>query len=131
LFLTFVLTGFREQEVVHLSWDDINSSLNTIKVTAKGDLGFYPKRWEDWEVPVAFLTPVSFITTSIAGAFHPIVNKSSSVDEIALGTNTKARVGFVRIQLHVELTYSRWNLAEKLMPMGKSFGIVGLRTNIS
>jgi hypothetical protein len=63
----------------------------------------------------AFLTPVSFIITSIAGAFHPIVNKSSSVSEIALGTNTN----------------SRWNLAEKLMPMGKSLGIVGLRTNIS
>jgi integrase len=52
LFLTFLLTGFREQEVVHLAWDDINSSLDTIKVTAKPDLGFYPKRWEDREVPV-------------------------------------------------------------------------------
>jgi integrase len=52
LFLTFLLTGFREQEVVHLSWEDINSTLDTIKVTAKPDLGFYPKRWEDREVPV-------------------------------------------------------------------------------
>jgi len=52
LFLTFLLTGFREQEVVHLSWEDINSKLDTIKVTAKPDLGFYPKRWEDREVPV-------------------------------------------------------------------------------
>jgi integrase len=51
LFLTFLLTGFREQEVVNLSWDDINLSLNMIKVTAKPDLGFYPKRWEDREVP--------------------------------------------------------------------------------
>src|SRR5262245_60238409 len=39
LFLTFLLTGFREQEVVHLSWDDISSSVGTIKVTAKPDLG--------------------------------------------------------------------------------------------
>jgi len=52
LFLTFLLTGFREQEVVHLSWNDINSGLDTIKVTAKPDLGFYPKRWEEREVPV-------------------------------------------------------------------------------
>src|SRR2546428_6775213 len=52
LFLTFLLTGFREQEVVHLRWDDINPAVNMIKVTAKPELGFYPKRWEDREVPV-------------------------------------------------------------------------------
>jgi len=40
LFLTFLLTGFREQEVVHLLWNDIKFNLNTIKVTAKPELGF-------------------------------------------------------------------------------------------
>lgn len=29
LFATFLLTGFREQEVVQLFWDDINFTLNT------------------------------------------------------------------------------------------------------
>jgi len=52
LFMTFLLTGFREQEVVHLSWNDINFNLNTVRVTAKPDLGFSPKRWEEREVPV-------------------------------------------------------------------------------
>ena len=52
LFLTFLLTGFREQEVVYLSWDDINFAPNTVRVTAKPDLGFTPKRWEEREVPV-------------------------------------------------------------------------------
>jgi integrase len=52
LFLTFLLTGFREQEVVNLMWDDIMFNLGTIKVRAKPQLGFYPKRWEDREVPV-------------------------------------------------------------------------------
>jgi integrase/recombinase XerD len=52
LFLTFLLTGFREQEVVYLGWNDINSSLSTVRVTAKPDLGFFPKRWEEREVPV-------------------------------------------------------------------------------
>lgn len=52
LFSTFLLTGFREQEIVHLRWDDINFALNTLKVTAKPELGFYPKRWEEREVPV-------------------------------------------------------------------------------
>jgi integrase len=52
LFTTFLLTGLREQEVVHLSWEDINFTLNTARVTAKPDLGFSPKRWEEREVPV-------------------------------------------------------------------------------
>ena len=53
VYATFLYTGFREQEVVHLVWSDINFSLNTIRVTAKPDLGFWPKRWEEREVPVA------------------------------------------------------------------------------
>lgn len=52
LFLTFLLTGFREKEVVYLLWDDVNFTLNTVRVTAKPDLGFSPKRWEEREVPV-------------------------------------------------------------------------------
>ena len=52
LFLTFLLTGFRERELVHLFWNDINTGLNTLKVTSKPELGFYPKRWEEREVPV-------------------------------------------------------------------------------
>lgn len=39
-FLTYLLTGFREQEIVHLFWSDINFSLHTVRVTAKPELGF-------------------------------------------------------------------------------------------
>ena len=52
LFMTFLLTGFREMEVVHLYWNDINAALRTVRVTAKPELGFSPKRWEEREVPV-------------------------------------------------------------------------------
>ena len=52
LFMTFLLTGFREQEVMYLAWNDISFNLNTVRVTAKPDLGFSPKRWEEREVPV-------------------------------------------------------------------------------
>lgn len=52
LFSTFLLTGFREQEVVFLFWSDINLKLRTIRVTSKPHLGFFPKRWEEREVPV-------------------------------------------------------------------------------
>ena len=51
LFSTFLLTGFRSQEMSYLFWDDINFKLNTIQVRAKPDLGFYPKHWEEREVP--------------------------------------------------------------------------------
>ena len=51
-FLTYLLTGFREQEIMHLFWSDINFTLHTVRVTAKPELGFYPKRWEEREVPV-------------------------------------------------------------------------------
>jgi len=52
IFTRFLLTGMRDKEVVHLAWSDINFALNTIKVTAKPELGFYPKRWEEREIPV-------------------------------------------------------------------------------
>ena len=51
LFATFLLTGFREQEVMYLRWSDINFELRTVRVTSKPELGFYPKRWEDREIP--------------------------------------------------------------------------------
>jgi len=53
LFYTFLLTGFREQEVMYLSWSDVNLDLRTVRVTAKPQLGFYAKRWEEREVPIA------------------------------------------------------------------------------
>jgi site-specific recombinase XerD len=53
LFSTFLLTGFREQEVMYLFWNDIHLSLRTVRVTAKPELGFYPKRWEERELPAA------------------------------------------------------------------------------
>src|ERR1700693_1782819 len=52
LFSTFLLTGFREQEVMCLGWRDVNLRLRTIRVTAKPDLAFFPKRWEERKVPV-------------------------------------------------------------------------------
>ena len=44
LFSTFLLTGLRELEVVHLFWTDVSFELQTVRVTAKPEMGFYPKR---------------------------------------------------------------------------------------
>jgi integrase len=52
LFSTFLLTGFREQEVMYLFWSDVNLASRTIRITSKPDLGFFPKRWEERKVPV-------------------------------------------------------------------------------
>ena len=52
LFSVFLFTGFREQEVVHLYWSDINFTTSMVKVTAKPELGFWAKRSEEREVPV-------------------------------------------------------------------------------
>ena len=52
LFSTFLLTGVREQEMVHLVWSDLNFKLRTLRVTVKRQLGFYPKRWEEREIPI-------------------------------------------------------------------------------
>jgi integrase/recombinase XerD len=52
LFSTFLLTGFREQEVVFLFWSDINLKLRTIRVTSEPHLCFSPKRWEEREIPI-------------------------------------------------------------------------------
>src|ERR1700687_1335254 len=52
LFSTFLFTGFREQEVMYLFWKDLNPKLRTGRVLSKPDLKFFPKRWEEREVPV-------------------------------------------------------------------------------
>jgi len=52
LFATFLLTGMREMEAVHLFWTDISFDLLKVRVTSKPELGFYPKRWEEREVPI-------------------------------------------------------------------------------
>jgi site-specific recombinase XerD len=52
LFSKFLLTGFREQEVMYLFWRDLNLKLRTVRVVSKPDLGFSLKRWEEREVPV-------------------------------------------------------------------------------
>jgi len=65
LYSAFLLPGFREMEVVHLYWSDINFDLQTARVTSKAELGFYPKRWEEREVPI----PVKLI--ELLKAYRP------------------------------------------------------------
>ncbi len=52
MYSTFLMTGFREQEVMYLFWGDVNLNLRTARVTSKPDRGFTPKRCEEREVPI-------------------------------------------------------------------------------
>lgn len=52
LFEFFWMTGFREGEVKHVTWPDIDFGNHVVRVTAKPKLGFIPKDWEEREVPI-------------------------------------------------------------------------------
>lgn len=52
LFQFFLQTGFRESEVKHLVWPDIDFREKIVKVSSKPQYGFTPKNWEEREVPV-------------------------------------------------------------------------------
>ena len=52
LFEVFLLTGFREGEVSHLIWSDVDYRLGQISVTAKPEHNFKPKSYEVRSVDV-------------------------------------------------------------------------------
>jgi integrase/recombinase XerD len=48
----FLMTGMREQEVMHCSWDDVNLSRGTVTVRFKPEYGFSPKNYREREIPI-------------------------------------------------------------------------------
>jgi integrase len=48
----FLMTGMREQEVMHCSWADINLSRATVTVRYKAEYGFSPKNYREREIPI-------------------------------------------------------------------------------
>lgn len=51
--LKFVLgSGFRDQEIRHVEWKDIDFRNQFVRVTAKAEWGFTPKNWEERIVPL-------------------------------------------------------------------------------
>ncbi|HXM20087.1 MAG TPA: tyrosine-type recombinase/integrase [Terriglobales bacterium] len=49
-FQFFLMTGMREQEVMHCSWDDINLTRSTVTVRYKPEYGFSPKNYREREI---------------------------------------------------------------------------------
>jgi integrase/recombinase XerD len=48
----FLMTGMREQEVMHCAWDDINLIRGTVTVRYKPEYGFSPKNYREREIPI-------------------------------------------------------------------------------
>jgi integrase/recombinase XerD len=48
----FLMTGMREQEVMHCSWDDVNLSRGTVTVRFKPEHGFSPKNYRERDIPI-------------------------------------------------------------------------------
>jgi integrase len=48
----FLMTGMREQEVMHTYWSDINLNASTVRVSHKRDLGWTPKAYKEREIPI-------------------------------------------------------------------------------
>jgi integrase/recombinase XerD len=48
----FLMTGMREQEVMHAYWSDVNLKASTVRVTHKPDRGWTPKAYKEREIPI-------------------------------------------------------------------------------
>jgi integrase len=56
---SLLMTGMREQEVMHCSWSDINLSRGTVTVRYKPEYGFSPKNYKEREIPI----PAKLVTS--------------------------------------------------------------------
>jgi integrase/recombinase XerD len=48
----FLMTGMREQEVMHTYWTDVNLTSHTVRVSHKPDRGWTPKAYREREIPI-------------------------------------------------------------------------------
>ncbi len=48
----FLMTGMREQEVMHTYWSDVNFTHATVRVSHKSDRGWTPKAYKEREIPI-------------------------------------------------------------------------------
>jgi integrase len=48
----FLMSGFREQETMYLTWNDVNLSRCTVSVRHKPEYGWTPKAYKEREVPI-------------------------------------------------------------------------------
>jgi integrase/recombinase XerD len=49
----FLMTGMREQEVMHVCWSDVNFAAQTVRVSHKPQFNWAPKAYKEREIPLA------------------------------------------------------------------------------
>jgi integrase/recombinase XerD len=52
-FKFFLMTGMREQEVMHTYWPDVNLKAHTVRVTHKPGRNWTPKAYKEREIPIS------------------------------------------------------------------------------
>jgi integrase len=68
----FLMTGMREQEVMHLYWSDVNFSAAVVRVSHKPDLGWTPKAYKERKIPI----PTKLVTSLKAHSRDPVASKN-------------------------------------------------------
>ena len=48
----FLMTGMREQEVMHVCWSDVNLAQHTVRVSHKPQFNWTPKAYKEREIPI-------------------------------------------------------------------------------
>jgi integrase/recombinase XerD len=79
----FLMTGLREQEVMHTYWSDINLAHATVRVSHKPDRGWTPKAYKEREIPI----PAKLVKS--LKAWKAKANKTCSLVFPTAGCNPK------------------------------------------
>lgn len=79
----FLMTGMREQEVMHTYWSDINFAANTVRVSHKPDRNWTPKAYKEREIPI----PVKLVKK--LNAWKPKTDKTCNLVFPTSGCNPK------------------------------------------
>src|SRR6266550_4430421 len=114
----FLMTGMREQEVMHCSWADVNLTRSTVTVRYKPEYGFSPKNYREREIPI----PAKLVTSlkawkakaeKFCGLVFPTAGcspKSNFLDDLKVVVE-RANLDKENFWLHkFRATFATWHL---------------------
>lgn len=73
--LALLYTDLREQELCHLTWDDVDPKKKLLRVTAKPEEGFTPKTWDDVQALNVLPRTARWVFPRVRGKRHAHVYK--------------------------------------------------------
>ena len=114
----FLMTGMREQEVMHCSWADINLARGTVTVRFKPEYGFSPKNYKEREIPI----PAKLVSSlkvekekreKSCGLVFPTAGCRPKLDflDILKAVAERAKLDKAKFWLHkFRATFATWSL---------------------